>query len=123
MSSSSPFSAKKEDKSLEKAYPVSDSRRAEKKLEQWQVMTEPETEKAIRRKALENATIEAEAQVPAEVSILTGVPEEHIVTRRARIFKPSKNAMQSATNDTKVWKVEFENRERWENPLMGWGST
>lgn len=31
--------------------------------------------------------------------------------------------MQSGVNNTKKWKMEFDTRERWENPLMGWAST
>lgn len=53
---------------------------------------------------------------------LTGVPEEHVVGRRVRIFRPAKNAMQSGNANTKLWKIEFDNMERWENPTMGWGS-
>jgi len=53
---------------------------------------------------------------------LTFVPEEHIVTRKVRVFRPAKNAMQSGMQNTKKWKVEFDTRERWENPTMGWGS-
>lgn len=34
-----------------------------------------------------------------------------------------KNAMQSGTYQTHKWKLEFDNQQRWENPLMGWGST
>ncbi|XP_067127850.1 NADH dehydrogenase [ubiquinone] iron-sulfur protein 4, mitochondrial [Centruroides vittatus] len=60
---------------------------------------------------------------PMDISALTGVPEQHIKTRRVRIFVPTKNAMQSGTNNTHHWKMEFETRERWENPLMGWSST
>merc|ERR1712179_816298 len=40
------------------------------------------------------------------VAPITGIPEEHIHTRSVRI-----------------WKMEFETRERWENPLMGWSSS
>ncbi|CAG7829223.1 unnamed protein product, partial [Allacma fusca] len=58
-----------------------------------------------------------------DITPITGVPEEHIKTRRVRIFKPAKNAMQSGTNNIKRWKMEFETRERWENPLMGWSSS
>lgn len=36
---------------------------------------------------------------------------------------PAKNSMQSGTFKTQVWRIEFDNRERWENPLMGWSST
>lgn len=31
--------------------------------------------------------------------------------------------MQSGTNNLDYWRIEFDNRERWENPLMGWAST
>uniref|UniRef100_A0A4Y7MSL0 NADH dehydrogenase [ubiquinone] iron-sulfur protein 4, mitochondrial n=1 Tax=Daphnia pulex TaxID=6669 RepID=A0A4Y7MSL0_DAPPU len=58
-----------------------------------------------------------------DISILTGVPQEHITTRHVRIWKPVKHAMQSGTNNTHKWKMEFESRERWENPLMGWASS
>nr|CAG4652169.1 EOG090X0DNW [Triops cancriformis] len=63
--------------------------------------------------------------VPEKVNIapITGIPEEHIITRRVRIFSPVKHAMQSGTNNTHTWKMEFDTRERWENPLMGWVST
>nr|CAG4638739.1 EOG090X0DNW [Cyclestheria hislopi] len=58
-----------------------------------------------------------------EVSPITGFPEEHIKSRRVRIWKPAKHAMQSGTNNTHLWKIEFDTRERWENPLMGWTSS
>jgi NADH dehydrogenase (ubiquinone) Fe-S protein 4 len=58
-----------------------------------------------------------------DITPVTGVPEEHIKTRRVRIFKPAKNAMQSGTHNIKRWRMEFETRERWENPLMGWASS
>ncbi|XP_015133051.2 NADH dehydrogenase [ubiquinone] iron-sulfur protein 4, mitochondrial isoform X1 [Gallus gallus] len=58
-----------------------------------------------------------------DISTLTGVPDEHIKTRRVHIFVPARNAMQAGVNNTKKWKMEFDNRERWENPLMGWAST
>jgi len=58
--------------------------------------------------------------------ILTAVdenPEQHVKERLVRIFRPAKNAMQSGTNGVRRWKIEFETRERWENPLMGWSSS
>uniref|UniRef100_A0A8D0M4K1 NADH dehydrogenase [ubiquinone] iron-sulfur protein 4, mitochondrial n=1 Tax=Sus scrofa TaxID=9823 RepID=A0A8D0M4K1_PIG len=58
-----------------------------------------------------------------DITTLTGVPEEHIKTRKVRIFVPARNNMQSGVNNTKKWKMEFDTRERWENPLMGWSST
>ncbi|KAB0362709.1 hypothetical protein FD754_006865 [Muntiacus muntjak] len=63
------------------------------------------------------------ADVILDITTLTGVPEEHIKTRKARIFVPARNNMQSGVNNTKKWKMEFDTRERWENPLMGWAST
>ncbi|MEQ2247931.1 NADH dehydrogenase Fe-S protein subunit 4 ndufs4, partial [Ilyodon furcidens] len=58
-----------------------------------------------------------------DITTLTGVPEEHIKTRKVHIFVPTKTAMQSGINSTKKWKMDFDTRERWENPLMGWAST
>lgn len=43
--------------------------------------------------------------------------------RRVRIYVPAKNCMQSGTNNIQYWEMEFDNRERWENPLMGWSSS
>merc|ERR1712121_150105 len=60
---------------------------------------------------------------PLDITAITGVPEEHIVTRKVLIKKPTKNAMQSGTNNLKKWMLVFDTRERWENPLMGWAST
>ncbi|XP_061586061.1 NADH dehydrogenase [ubiquinone] iron-sulfur protein 4, mitochondrial [Cololabis saira] len=58
-----------------------------------------------------------------DITSLTGVPEEHIKTRKVHIYVASKTAMQSGSNSTKKWKMDFDTRERWENPLMGWAST
>jgi NADH dehydrogenase (ubiquinone) Fe-S protein 4 len=44
------------------------------------------------------------------------------VLRRARIFRPARDAPQSGWNNTKQWKIELDNRERWVNPLIGWSS-
>lgn len=55
------------------------------------------------------------------VSELSGIPSEQL-KRVARIYMPARNAMQSGTNATHTWNLEFETQERWENPLMGWAS-
>ena len=60
--------------------------------------------------------------VKVDVAPISGIPDEHIKTRHVRIWKPVKHAMQSGTNNTHSWKLEFDTRERWENPLMGWTS-
>lgn len=57
------------------------------------------------------------------VGYVSGVPEEHIKTRRVRIYQPAKSAMQSGTNNIHFWQIDFDTRERWENPLMGWTSS
>jgi ETC complex I subunit conserved region len=42
----------------------------------------------------------------------------------ARIYKPSKTAMQSGLANTKVWVIDFEPQEpRQVEPLMGWTSS
>jgi len=58
-----------------------------------------------------------------DLTPITGVPEEHVKTRMVRIFVPAANAMQSGTWNTRRWRMEFDERERWENPLIGWSST
>ncbi|CAB0012838.1 unnamed protein product [Nesidiocoris tenuis] len=61
---------------------------------------------------------------PLEViSPISGHPEEHVKGRLVRIRLVSKNPMQSGTDNTNQWQMDFETRERWENPLMGWSST
>lgn len=54
---------------------------------------------------------------------ISGVPEEHIVQRRARIFKPARAATTHGWHNTKLWRVELDTRERWEDPLIGWTSS
>ncbi|XP_068620441.1 NADH dehydrogenase [ubiquinone] iron-sulfur protein 4, mitochondrial [Battus philenor] len=80
---------------------------------------------ALPEEAKEKKALESTITVPTKVDItpISGIPEEHIRTRRVRIYQPSKNAMQSGTNNIHHWEMEFDNRQRWENPLMGWTST
>ena len=42
---------------------------------------------------------------------------------KAKIYKPSKTAMQSGTNNSKNWIIEFKTRKPGINPLMGWESS
>ncbi|KAL5014874.1 hypothetical protein ScPMuIL_009144 [Solemya velum] len=58
-----------------------------------------------------------------DISSISGVPEEHIKTRYVRIYVPTRNSLQSGTFNTRNWRLDFDTRERWENPLMGWTST
>ncbi|KAM4050110.1 NADH dehydrogenase [ubiquinone] iron-sulfur protein 4, mitochondrial [Anomaloglossus baeobatrachus] len=58
-----------------------------------------------------------------DISTITGFPEEELKTRKVHIYVPARNAMQSGVQNTKKWRIDFDTRERWENPLMGWAST
>jgi len=42
----------------------------------------------------------------------------------ARIYRPTKNAMQSGKANTKMWALEFQpDSARWPDALMGWTQT
>ncbi|KAJ8977478.1 hypothetical protein NQ317_001761 [Molorchus minor] len=60
---------------------------------------------------------------PTDLSIISGVPAEFFKERTVRIYAPAKNCMQSGTNNIGHWEMDFDTKERWENPLMGWCST
>ncbi|XP_018563340.1 NADH dehydrogenase [ubiquinone] iron-sulfur protein 4, mitochondrial [Anoplophora glabripennis] len=58
-----------------------------------------------------------------DISPITGIPADYVKERRVRIYEPAKNCMQSGTNNIGHWEMDFDTKERWENPLMGWCST
>ena len=43
--------------------------------------------------------------------------------RKAKIYIPNKNPMQSGTRKTDKWILEFETKDPTNNPLMGWESS
>ena len=43
--------------------------------------------------------------------------------KKAKIYKPSKTAMQSGRRNTKNWLLEFDTLNPGINPLMGWESS
>jgi len=43
--------------------------------------------------------------------------------RKAKIYKPTKTAMQSGKKNTKNWLLEFDTLDTGINPLMGWESS
>ena len=43
--------------------------------------------------------------------------------KKAKIYKPSKTAMQSGVNNSKNWIIEFITSKPGVNPLMGWESS
>ncbi|XP_030746507.1 NADH dehydrogenase [ubiquinone] iron-sulfur protein 4, mitochondrial-like [Sitophilus oryzae] len=61
---------------------------------------------------------------PDDIMLISGLPAKYVACKRtARIYQPRKNAMQSGTRGLDHWEVDFDTRERWENPLMGWSSS
>ena len=40
-----------------------------------------------------------------------------------RITVPARNVMQSGTFTNRKYEMTWDTQERWENPLMGWGSS
>ena len=76
----------------------------------------------------EGTTSVADAEAPEvdtqTISTFTGTPKGMLDTRRVKIFKPAQG-VQNATQNTLVWKMQWEDEqtERWQNPLMGWTST
>ncbi|XP_057669119.1 NADH dehydrogenase [ubiquinone] iron-sulfur protein 4, mitochondrial-like [Diorhabda carinulata] len=62
--------------------------------------------------------------VPETISIeLLRTEFDQLRHRVARISKPAKNCMQSGTNNTHVWQLRFDTKERWENPCIGYCSS
>ena len=47
-------------------------------------------------------------------------PDHKKIMRKAKIYKPSKTAMQSAKGNTRNWLLEFDTKNTEINPLMGW---
>ena len=43
--------------------------------------------------------------------------------KRAKIYIPTKNAMQSGKGNSKKWKLEFDTLDNGISPLMGWESS
>ena len=80
--------------------------RAEKQVSLYKGMKSKEfirQQEMAKRQNLVDAYIHVD--MPLDVTPVTGVPKEHVKTRRVRIFKQAKNSMQSATFDTQNWKI------------------
>ena len=56
----------------------------------------------------------------SQVQIL---PPRPVIMRKAKIYKPSKTAMQSGSRNTKNWILEYDTLNTGVNPLMGWESS
>ncbi|VDN01874.1 unnamed protein product [Thelazia callipaeda] len=75
---------------------------------------------------LEPVTTPEKIKIPdgiQKVKDLDGTPVDVVCSRRVRIYRPARQATQSGWANTKTWKIEFDNQERWENPLIGWSSS
>merc|ERR1712216_742719 len=59
---------------------------------------------------------------PESTDKVSGIPTQQL-DRTVFIYSPARTAMQSGVEKTHQWLLEFENPERWRNPLMGWSST
>ena len=46
-----------------------------------------------------------------------------IIMKKAKIYIPNKNPMQSGLGKTDKWILEFETKDPTNNPLMGWESS
>jgi NADH dehydrogenase (ubiquinone) Fe-S protein 4 len=64
-----------------------------------------------------------------EVGMAAGVPLETF-RRKARVYAPARSAGQQGLGGTALayggapaWRIEFDTRAKWTNPLMGWTST
>ncbi|TXT12934.1 hypothetical protein VHUM_01335 [Vanrija humicola] len=68
-------------------------------------------------------THETAREIAADV--VSDAPAE-LRHRAVRIYKPTKNTMQSGKGKTKVWRIDWDTLQgagRWTNPLMGWQSS
>lgn len=59
---------------------------------------------------------------PEEAAIVSGTGQWS-VGRKAKLFMPARNQMQSGMQQTKHWEIRFQSARTWSNPLMGWTST
>ena len=59
-----------------------------------------------------------------QVGVLSGAPKDEL-ERKVFIYRPAKSAGQhaSAAVPSYSWKLSFEKKDRWVNPLMGWTSS
>src|ERR1700674_1334771 len=58
------------------------------------------------------------------LSFIRSVSGQSVISMTARIYQPSKTAMQSGLGNTKAWVLDFEpEAARTVEPLMGWTSS
>jgi len=101
------------------AFTINYTREEQKK---WQ-LKEPQAKQYVKKPDVKALILSEVGKQDSALEALTGIPEEQLKDRRVRIYKPSRNPMQSGVQNIKNWRIEFNVKERWENPAMGWGSS
>ncbi|KAL0580620.1 ndufs4 NADH dehydrogenase Fe-S protein subunit [Marasmius crinis-equi] len=72
-----------------------------------------------------SVTTPAPARDVMVADVVSGAPVE-LRHRSVRIYKPTRNTMQSGPGKSGRWRIDFDILQgggRWENPLMGWASS
>ncbi|CAE6469034.1 unnamed protein product [Rhizoctonia solani] len=83
---------------------------------------------ATTRQDTEKSGLVEPAEAPRHVvtaDVVSGAPTE-LRHRAVRIFKPTRNTMQSGGAKSDVWRIDWDILQgagRWENPLIGWASS
>ncbi|KAK6533363.1 NADH:ubiquinone oxidoreductase 21kD subunit [Orbilia ellipsospora] len=91
------------------------------------VAAEPPTDSTTSSYSPSHSVI-PEEHIPSTVipaGVVSGAPMD-LQSRTVRIYKPTKNAMQSSNFRGKTWRMDWDvlgKGHRWENPLMGWQSS
>ena len=63
------------------------------------------------------------AKTTGQFGVLSGAPKDEL-ERKVFVFRPAKSAGQHASAAVpSYWKLSFEKKDRWVNPLMGWTSS
>lgn len=69
-----------------------------------------------------NPNLPTAAQHPTLVQPAARTPLA-LTTRTVYITSPARSAMQAGLHHDGTWRIDFDVRMRWENPLMGWTSS
>jgi hypothetical protein len=83
------------------------------------------TSSLLRMAARPSATmLLTRTKTTGQIGVLSGAPKDEL-ERKVYIFRPAKSASQhaSAAVPGYAWKLSFEKKDRWVNPLMGWTSS
>ena len=60
------------------------------------------------------------------VVFIKHLQSEELRHRTVRIYRPTRNTMQSGSAKTEGWRIDWDILQgagRWQNPLMGWASS